>query len=101
MRRLKTTLLIAAALAVSLSACETAPSKTGITPEPDFWTPPKREPPKAAFAPACPTPTAAVKLRAIEAEIERAIKAGAAPDTLATEWERLDQAAMICRKGRA
>lgn len=49
------------------------------------------------IAPACPSPTSAAKLRAIEAEIEAAIKAGASPDALATEWERLDGAAKICR----
>lgn len=49
------------------------------------------------IAPACPMPTAGGKLRAIEAELDAAIKAGASPDTLATEWERLDDAARICR----
>ena len=85
---------------MSSTACGTGPSRAGIAPEADFWAAPKNEPPKAAYAPACPTPTAAAKLRAIMAEIDRAIKAGVSPDTLATEWERLDEAAMICRKAR-
>ena len=89
-----------------LTACGTGPGRIGISPEPEFWQElaPKSLQPldkpadkPTAFAPACPTPTDAAKIRAIEAEIERAIKAGASPDALATEWERLDQAARICR----
>jgi hypothetical protein len=83
-----------------LAGCAAGPSRTGIAPEPEFWTaPPAKAEPKTAFAAACPTPTEAAKLRVIEAELERAIKAGASPDALATEWERLDEAARICRKG--
>jgi hypothetical protein len=108
MRRPRITLSIAAALAMSLTGCGGGPGRIGVAPHPEFWSAPapakpKTEPktePKTAFAPACPTPTDAERLRAIEAEIEEAIKAGASPDTLATEWERLDEAARICRKGR-
>ena len=100
MRRPRITLPIVVALAACLTACGVGPSRIGIAPEPEFWTAPKSDPPKAAYAPACPTPTAAAKLRAIEAELDRAIKAGASPDVLASEWERLDAAAMICRRGK-
>lgn len=55
---------------------------------------------QAAWAPACPTPTERQKLVTIKAELEAAIAAGAAPDTLASEWDRLDSASRACRGQR-
>jgi hypothetical protein len=100
MRKPRITLPIVVALVMCLSACAAGPGRIGIAPEPEFWSTPAKAEPKTAFAPACPTPTDAARLRAIEAEIERAIKVAVSPDTLATEWERLDEAARICRKAR-
>jgi hypothetical protein len=48
----------------------------------------------------CPTPTPQTLYDDIAGEIERGIKAGAPPDTLATEWERLNNGAQICGEGR-
>lgn len=93
MRRHKTTPLIAAGLAAFLTGCETLPGKGALAVnEPGSLLAVAR-----TIAPACPAPTAAARLRAIQAELETGIKAGAAPDALAEEWERLDQAARICR----
>jgi hypothetical protein len=93
MRRHKTTPLIAAGLAAFLTGCETLPGESALAVnEPGSLLAVAR-----AIAPACPAPTAAARLRAIQAELEAGIKARAAPDALAEEWERLDQAARICR----
>jgi hypothetical protein len=93
MHRQKTTPLIAAGLALFLSGCETLPGENALAVnEPGNLLAVAR-----AISPACPTPTAAARLRAIQAELEAAIKAGVAPDALSEEWERLDQAARICR----
>lgn len=45
----------------------------------------------------CATPTDAVKRERIIGELEATIKAGAPPNTLATEWERHDDVARKCR----
>jgi len=100
MRRPRITPPLAAALALFLTACGTGPGRIGLAPAPEFWIAPPAAPNRTAFAPACPTPTDAARLAAIEAEIAAAIKAGAPPDILSTEWERLDEAARICRKAR-
>lgn len=77
MRSVKTTTLIAAALMLSLSGCVTAlPSPT---------------------ANICPWPTPRPKLEIIADYLNRA-PADPGLDTLATEWERLDEGARICRK---
>ena len=96
MIRQKTMLLSAAALLVFLSGCANVPGPMALAVhEPGFDA--SKLATQRTIAPACPTPSSAAKLRAIEAEIEAAIRAGAAPDALATEWERLDEAARICR----
>ncbi len=53
--------------------------------------------PRKVLAPLCPLPTPPAKIAGIERELVAAIAANASPDTLATEWERLDAAARICR----
>lgn len=49
------------------------------------------------LSPLCPYPTDRGKLVKIAAELDAAIKAGTPPNTLATEYERLDAAARGCR----
>jgi hypothetical protein len=46
----------------------------------------------------CPTPTSSDRLDRIAAELAKALRDGAALNTLATEWERLDEAARACRR---
>jgi hypothetical protein len=56
--------------------------------------------PKVALEPVekvCPSPTKAEMLPAIARELDAAIKAGVPPNTLSTEWERLDEGARACR----
>jgi hypothetical protein len=55
---------------------------------------------RADLARVCPTPTHQTLYDDIAGEIERSTNAGAAPDTLATEWERLNNGAQICGEGR-
>jgi len=55
---------------------------------------------QAALAPICPTPTPDDKAGAIAGYLEAAPPA-AGLDTLATEWERLDDGARVCRTGKA
>lgn len=96
MIRRKTIQLSAAALLTFLAGCASGPGPMALAVnEPGFDA--TKIATQRTIAPACPTPSSAEKLRAIEAEIEAAIRAGAAPDALATEWERLDEAARICR----
>lgn len=96
MTRRKTIQLSAAALLTFLTGCASGPGPMALAVnEPGFDA--TKIATQRTIAPACPTPSSAEKLRAIEAEIEAAIRAGAAPDALATEWERLDEAARICR----
>jgi hypothetical protein len=51
----------------------------------------------AQLARICPTPTPVEKKTRILKEIEDSIAAGVSPDTLATEWERLDKGATACK----
>ena len=90
MSRLKSTPLIAVILALSLSACASGTSGAAL---PDAAPSARR----AVLAPMCPTPTPGTKLARIEVELDRAIAAKLAPEVLATEWERLDEAARKCR----
>lgn len=82
-----------------LSACATAPAPSGTN-----WADVARQvkaETRTSFAPACPTPSSQAALRQIQGELVAALAAKAPPDTLATEWERLDAAARACRRGRA
>lgn len=90
MNRQKRMLLIVAALTMFLGACASG-TPLGIS-EPK--TPAEA---RKAIAPACPTPTPASKLKSIERELEAGLKAGAALDVLASEWERLDAGSRVCR----
>lgn len=49
------------------------------------------------LAPICPTPTSSTKFGKIAGELAAAIQKGVPPNTLSTEWERLDEAARKCR----
>lgn len=88
MNRLVSMPLIAATLLTFLAGCDPDSKRLAI-----------REGTQArgAIAPACSTPTNRDKQVTIAGEIDGAIKAGASIDTLATEWERLDEAARTCR----
>lgn len=104
MNKKKSTPLLAATLAMFLSGCALAPD--GRSPVFPAGTNPlalvypsrdsKETEARAKVARACPTPTPVKSLPAIERELVAAIAAGAAPDTLATEWERLDEGARKC-----
>jgi hypothetical protein len=48
------------------------------------------------LAPACPTPTDVERMKQIATYLETA-PPGEGLDVLATEWERLDEAARACR----
>ena len=76
--------LTAAALAMSLGACTTGSNSGPVAT-------------RGQMAAACPTPTAQGRLAAIAAYLGAA-PAGAGLDALATEWERLDEAARACRR---
>jgi hypothetical protein len=52
---------------------------------------------RTSFASACPTPSSQAALRGIQRELIAALDAKVPPDTLASEWERLDAAARACR----
>lgn len=60
--------------------------------------PPVRQPP--SFAAACPVPTDKGGRDKIAAELMATIEKAVPPDTLATEWERLNDGAKACRRGR-
>lgn len=88
MSRPKSTLLIAAGLMTCLSACVSGPLAISEGDKPAA---------RATLAPICPTPTPDERLTKIAGELTAAIKAGVSPDTLAGEWERLDEASRECR----
>ncbi len=87
-------LLTVAALLLSLTACARPGPEAGLSFDPDFNKPQPRP-----FALACPTPTRAADKRKIAAELIATIDRAVPPDTLATEWERLNDGAISCRKG--
>jgi hypothetical protein len=79
-----------------LSACASPAPRSGA-----LWKElPKQVARQTSFAPACPVPTDKAGRVLIERELVKAIGANAAPDKLATEWERLDAGAKACREGR-
>lgn len=90
MRNLRSMLSRVAALPMFLSACESPPREAGLA----FDTPRQEQ---RSFAPACPVPSDKAANAQIEGELVRTIAAGVPPDTLATEWERLNDAAKACR----
>jgi hypothetical protein len=55
---------------------------------------------RAKRAPACPTPTSNQKIESIAAYLKKAEATDSGLNTLATEWERLDEGARVCRTGR-
>ena len=55
---------------------------------------------RTVFAQACPTPSRAADLTNIRREIEASIAKAVPPDTLATEWLRLNDGAKACRGQR-
>jgi hypothetical protein len=87
----KTLLLLAIAIALPGCAERGAPSLYSTAAQVSV---------RADLARVCPTPTPQTLYDDIAGEIERGIKAGAAPDALATEWERLNNGAQICGEGR-
>lgn len=87
--------LIAAGFAVCLSACVTEPA-----PGVDWRAVSQGVARQTSFSAACPTPTGRARLVKIKTELEATIAANAPPDTLASEWERLDAGARACRRGR-
>lgn len=88
---MKPTLLLAAVLMTSLAACASVSSSR-----------PAIDAGKIAgqLSRMCPTPTPDAKLNPILNEIDAAGAAGHPPNVLATEWERLDEAARKCREAK-
>lgn len=83
-----------AALLVCLPACITTVQRPGLTGNTDQI--------KTAVSRACPRPSSPAKIAAITAELESLDAGGMVGrvDTLATEWERLNDGARAC-KGNA
>ncbi len=100
MRRPRSTPLLAAALLAFLSACASRDEiRAGV-----YSTAREmgaRPLDVRSFAPACPTPTPDAKKLTIADELEAALPTGRPPNTLAEEWERLDEAARACRERTA
>jgi hypothetical protein len=89
MNKRTSTRLIGAALLVYLTGC--------VAPVTDPLPIVQRQAIRKALAPICPTPTPGSKITIIASELEAAINAGVPPDTLAAEWERLQEGAMSCK----
>lgn len=81
--------LIAAALTMSLAACTTG----SRDPEGVLLNAGAR-----IIQPACPTPSDKARMTRILAELDGARLKGADVSALATEWERLDAQARVCRR---
>lgn len=91
MRSARSTAVIAAVLAMFLAGCGPEQVKTAVLTG-------NREAIRAQIARACPSPTTPERLNRIVDELRAANAAGVPPNTLATEWERLDEGARACRR---
>jgi hypothetical protein len=87
---------LAAVLLMCLSACASPPREAGLWQEL-----PRQVARQPSFAPACPVPTDKAGRDLIKGELVAAIAAGVPPNKLATDWERLDDAAQACRGKRS
>lgn len=93
---------IAAPLLMSLAACATDTTDWGVVATRAPLTAKAAgadEIRRAKRAPACPMPTTRQKSLAIASYIDAA-PPGAGLDVIATEWERLNDGAVICRTGK-
>lgn len=96
MLRRRTMLSIAAVLAMSLQGCASDLATKPVVRATAAQAADAKAQRRTAMAPICPTPTSDGKARQIAGYLESAPPA-AGLDVLATEWERLDDGARICR----
>ncbi len=100
MRRRRTMQLIAAALLTSLAGCASDLLTKPVTTATAAQAADAKVQRQAAMSRICPTPTSNDKAVKIAGYLETAAPAPGL-DTLATEWERLDDGSRVCRTGKA